>query len=343
LLLILTTTRRLALLLFVFLVWAPSAYAWSWPVQGPVVQGFSYDESDPYAAGQHRGIDIGADATGETVAAPAAGTVSFAGTVAANGRTVTIETADGYSVTLTHLGSIAVAKGAAVAEQEAIGTVGPSGTPEVDGPYVHLGIRLTADPNGYVDPLTLLPAVPETGASQSGSTGAQAGSSGAASAPVVKKSASSAPPRPQVTTAARPRPAVSSRPHGRTQEPRMNARPRPSSQRPASSEVHTPLESRAPRSQPSERTSSLRRPFDDPATLDAGHEPRPSVPVAQTRRGPSDPLPSLVCNWAAALFALGAAFGARRGRSAARPTASAAQVLHLPRPEAERKEASRAA
>src|SRR5204863_44617 len=88
----LTTIRRLALLLLVFLVWTPAAYAWSWPVQGPVVQPFSYDESHPYAPGQHRGVDIGADA-GETVVAPAAGTVSFAGTVPTNGKTVTIEIA----------------------------------------------------------------------------------------------------------------------------------------------------------------------------------------------------------------------------------------------------------
>ena len=83
-----------------------------------------------------------------------------------NGKSVTIETADGYSVTLTHLGSIAVAKGATVAEQDAVGTVGPSGTPEEAGPYVHLGIRLTADPNGYVDPLGLLP--PPAGAASTG-------------------------------------------------------------------------------------------------------------------------------------------------------------------------------
>ena len=72
---------------------------------------------------------------------PPPGTVSFAGSVPTNGKSVTIETADGYSVTLTHLGSIGVAKGATVAEQDAVGTVGPSGTPEEAGPYVHLGIR----------------------------------------------------------------------------------------------------------------------------------------------------------------------------------------------------------
>src|SRR5947207_4577859 len=163
----LTTIRRLPLLLLVFLVWAPAAYAWSWPVQGPVVQPFSYDESHPYASGQHRGVDIGADAAGETVVAPAAGTVSFAGTVPTNGKSVTIETADGYSVTLTHLGTILVAKGATVAEQDPVATIGPSGTPEVAGPYVHLGIHLAADPNGYVDPVSLLPPAAESAAPQS--------------------------------------------------------------------------------------------------------------------------------------------------------------------------------
>ena len=33
-------------------------------MQGPVVQPFAYDEAHPYATGQHRGIDIGADACG---------------------------------------------------------------------------------------------------------------------------------------------------------------------------------------------------------------------------------------------------------------------------------------
>lgn len=150
--------RRLALVVFVFLAWTPAAFAWSWPVRGPVLQPFAYDESHPYAGGQHRGIDIGADSAGEPVVAPAAGTVAFAGTVPTSGKCVTIETPDGYSVTLTHLGSIEVAKGTAVAEGDVVGTIGPSGTPEEDAPYVHLGIRRTADSLGYVDPAGLLPA-----------------------------------------------------------------------------------------------------------------------------------------------------------------------------------------
>jgi len=149
---------RLTTVVVAFLVWVPVATAWSWPVHGPVLQPFSYDETHPYDAGQHRGIDIGASATGEQVIAPASGTVSFAGSVPTSGESLTIETADGYSVTLTHLGSIGVATGAAVSEGEVVAAVGPSGTPEQSVPYLHLGIRLTSDPLGYLDPLGLLPA-----------------------------------------------------------------------------------------------------------------------------------------------------------------------------------------
>jgi hypothetical protein len=146
----------------VFLVWVPVANAWSWPVHGKVLAPFSYDEAHPYHAGQHRGIDIAAGATGDPVVAPEGGTVSFAGFVPTSGESLTIETTDGYSVTLTHLGSLGVAVGAVVSEGDVVATVGPSGTPEQSAPYVHLGIRLTDDPLGYRDPLGLLPAVEPT-------------------------------------------------------------------------------------------------------------------------------------------------------------------------------------
>ena len=125
------------------LVLVPAAQAWTWPVDGPVLQPFAFDPSHPYAAGQHRGIDIGGGA-GASVVAPAAGTVTFAGSVPSSGNSVTIATPDGYAVTLTHLGSIAVEKGAALAEGAVVGTVGPSGDLEVAQPYVHLGIRVAA-------------------------------------------------------------------------------------------------------------------------------------------------------------------------------------------------------
>jgi hypothetical protein len=124
-------------------------------VDGPVLRPLVFGE-DPYAGGQHRGIDIGGSA-GATVRAPAGGSISFAGTVPTGGRTVAIRTSDGYSVTLVHLGTISVARGADVREGAPVGTVGPSGEPELAEPYVHLGIRVASDPNGYVDPLALLP------------------------------------------------------------------------------------------------------------------------------------------------------------------------------------------
>lgn len=150
--------RRLVPLVFVALAWTPAAYAWSWPAQGPVLRPFSFDPSHPYVAGQHRGIDVGAPA-GANVVAPADGTVTFAGSVPTSGTSLTILTADGYAVTLTHLGTLAVERGASVAEGDVVGAVGPSGTPELDVPYVHLGVRTSSDPNGYLDPLSLLPAI----------------------------------------------------------------------------------------------------------------------------------------------------------------------------------------
>jgi hypothetical protein len=148
--------RRLAPVVLLLLLWVPAAGAWTWPVNGPVLQGFSFDPAHPYAGGQHRGIDIGADA-GASVLAPASGVVSFAGSVPSSGKSVTIDTPDGLAVTLTHLGSISVAKGSAVSEGAVVGTIGPTGTPEVVGPYVHLGVRTAANDQGYLDPLLFLP------------------------------------------------------------------------------------------------------------------------------------------------------------------------------------------
>jgi hypothetical protein len=139
------------------LLFAPAGEAWTWPAAGAVLQPFLFDPAHPYTAGQHRGIAIGGD-PGTTVLAPAAGTVTFAGTVPSSGKSVTITTGDGYAVTLTHLGSTMVARGATVAEGEGVGTIGATGDAEISQPYVHLGVRAAAQPQGYLDPLTFLPA-----------------------------------------------------------------------------------------------------------------------------------------------------------------------------------------
>ena len=153
--------KRLVILLpvlFALQVGVQPALAWTWPVDGPVLRPFKLGD-DPYAGGQHRGIDIG-EPVGTPVRAAAGGTVSFAGTVPVSGRSVTIQSVDGYSVTLVQLGTIGVARGAAVAEGEVVGSIGPSGEPGVAAPHVHLGVRLTSDPNGYLDPLRFLPPRP---------------------------------------------------------------------------------------------------------------------------------------------------------------------------------------
>ena len=133
-----------------------AASAWTWPVGGPVLRGFLFSEDNPLAPGQHRGIDI-QGALGDPVVAPVSGTVTFVGKVAANGLTVTIQTPDGYTVTLLHLGAALVGRGDVVAEGQRVAIVGTSGVPEYLVPYVQLGVRLTSDPEGYLDPQAFLP------------------------------------------------------------------------------------------------------------------------------------------------------------------------------------------
>ena len=75
-------TRRalvvVATLVVVLLVAAPARADWVWPVRGEVITPYRNGD-DPYASGQHRGIDIAAD-TGRQVVAAAGGEVRFAGT-----------------------------------------------------------------------------------------------------------------------------------------------------------------------------------------------------------------------------------------------------------------------
>jgi hypothetical protein len=136
-------------LVAIALVYAPAAMGWTWPADGPVLRPFALG-NDPYAAGQHRGIDIGA-VPGTAVRAAASGTVTFAGAVPAGGRTVTVRTPSGLSVTHLELGTIGVVRGTEVAEGDELGTIGPA-------EHVHLGVRLASDPHGYLDPLQFLPA-----------------------------------------------------------------------------------------------------------------------------------------------------------------------------------------
>lgn len=144
------------LVLLAALAAAPAAHAWIWPAAGPVLRPFSLSP-DRYAGGQHRGVDISAE-LGSPVLASAAGTVSFVGSIPGGGRAVTIQTLDGYAVTLVQLGSTSVLRGSVVVEGAVVGVVGESADAVTTAPHVHLGVRVSADPDGYVDPLGLLPA-----------------------------------------------------------------------------------------------------------------------------------------------------------------------------------------
>jgi hypothetical protein len=112
--------------------------------------------SDPYAGGQHRGIDIGA-AVGTPVVAAAGGEVRFAGTAGSSGLTVSVRTGDGYDTSYLHLSSIAVRAGARVAGGERLGAVGTTGERSAAPPHLHFGVREAGTRYAYIDPLSLLP------------------------------------------------------------------------------------------------------------------------------------------------------------------------------------------
>src|SRR5438093_13777129 len=105
---------------------APPAHDWTWPVRGEVITAYRNGD-DPYARGQHRGIDIAAD-EGTPVVAAASGTVRYAGRVGSAGLTVSIRTTDGrFDTSYLHLSSIAVRRGDLVESGERVGAVGTTG------------------------------------------------------------------------------------------------------------------------------------------------------------------------------------------------------------------------
>ncbi len=147
--------RLATTLLLLALAAPPVASAWTWPAAGEVIRGFDYG-GGPYTASGHRGIDI-AGTVGSDVSAPAAGRVTFSGSLPTNGRTVSIRTEDGWAVTLMQLGSVTVSVGDGVAEGETVGTIAQPAD-QATVPHIQLGTRRADDPRGYVDPLTLLPS-----------------------------------------------------------------------------------------------------------------------------------------------------------------------------------------
>ncbi|MBN2848014.1 MAG: M23 family metallopeptidase [Coriobacteriia bacterium] len=130
------------------------ASVWCAPVTGCAIV-TAYGES--YAGVTHRGVDLRADA-GAEASAPAAGSVTFAGCVPADGGgtcgAVTVDIGDGLRVSLLPLDEVFVTAGDQIAAGEVVGTVAATGDSSHPEPHIHIGLRRD---EAYLDPTGFLP------------------------------------------------------------------------------------------------------------------------------------------------------------------------------------------
>lgn len=147
------------------LLMAQPACAATWPLATSGLSAtLSFHQS--YTAGiksyVHSGIDIPASA-GMQISSPLAGTVRFAGTVpSGDSRTggpssqtmnaVSIEVADGKTVTLMPFDATWVHEGQVVAEGEGLGTLASRGDVSTSGVHLHMGYK---QGSAYLDPMLL--------------------------------------------------------------------------------------------------------------------------------------------------------------------------------------------
>jgi murein DD-endopeptidase MepM/ murein hydrolase activator NlpD len=156
----------LSLLAFLLLAAPAQAGSWRRPVDGALLRAFDVG-ANPYAAGQHRGVDLAAP-LGAAVRSVCSGRVSFTGRLPGGGLTVSTR-CGALIATYQHLATTAVSRGQTVVAGARLGTVGRSGRPRAPAPHVHLGVREAAS-GRYLDPLGLfgvgspgLPPVPGPG------------------------------------------------------------------------------------------------------------------------------------------------------------------------------------
>ncbi len=271
--------RRLLFTLTAFLLLStPAQASWSWPVRGDVITTYR-NGADPYAGGQHRGIDIAA-AVGTAVVAAAGGEVRFAGTAGSSGLTVSVRTGDGFDTSYLHLSALAVRAGARVSAGERLGAVGTTGTRSADPPHLHFGVREAGTRHVYIDPLSMLPpaAAPPPGAAPQPAP---------APAPVAPRAAPA--PRPAPAPRGVPRPAPM--PRG---APRPAPAPRGVPRRaPRGAPRPAPVPRGAPRPAPGPRSAPAPRPAPRTAPAPLG-APGPAPTLrAEPRRAPApSPLPA---------------------------------------------------
>lgn len=115
-----------------------------WPVEGPVTGSFG-ERIDPFngEGAFHSGIDIGA-LYGQSIVAPADGTVEFADFMGGYGRAVILNHGHGITTRYGHLKSFAVFPGQQVHRGDTIGYVGDSG--RSTGPHLHYEVRINDIP-----------------------------------------------------------------------------------------------------------------------------------------------------------------------------------------------------
>lgn len=124
--------------------------AWSWPLSPrPAVLRAFDPPARPWLSG-HRGVDIEAAFDGAPLLSPAAGTVSFVGTVV-DRPVITIDHGNGLRSSFEPVASSLTA-GAAVAEGEVLGQV-QAGHCGPAPPCLHWGVRRGED---YVNPLAFV-------------------------------------------------------------------------------------------------------------------------------------------------------------------------------------------
>jgi hypothetical protein len=129
---------------------------WVWPLHGELITAYRNGD-DPYAGGQHRGIDI-AGPVGARVVAASGGVVRFAGTAGSSGLTVSVRTADGrFDTSYLHLRAISVGAGEQVSAGQMLGAVGTTGSRSASEPHLHFGVREAGTSHAYRNPLDLLP------------------------------------------------------------------------------------------------------------------------------------------------------------------------------------------
>ena len=120
----------------------------SWPVRGPLLDGFGT------RGGSHAGIDIGAP-EGDAVQAAAPGVVAAAGWDDGYGNRVVVAHGRGVSTLYAHLATIAVEQGDFVSETTLLGGVGCTGS--CSGAHLHFEVLVHGSPT---DPLLWLPDAP---------------------------------------------------------------------------------------------------------------------------------------------------------------------------------------